>query len=137
MSTVKPTSTDSSHSDSSTVNPTPGPWKYEQGSDPSDFIVTEPTGRTICEPNDPLYDNPSWVSDKKLRQISIEEAQANARLIAAAPELLEALKELSAMYTHAWDSDGGALIMLPPSVPRFEAAHAKAVDAISKAERGQ
>lgn len=38
-----------------------------------------------------------------------------------------ALEGLSAMYSSAWDlSDGGGLIMLPPSMERFEAAHAAA-----------
>lgn len=79
------------------------------------------------------------------RKLSTERAEAAKKLEedarrkryqmeSAAPDMLEALKELSAMYSHAWDAEGGALVMLPPSVARFEAAHEKAQIAIAKAE---
>ena len=41
-------------------------------------------------------------------------------------QLKTALKGLSAMYTRAWDRVDGGLVMLPPSIPEFEAAHAAA-----------
>lgn len=41
-------------------------------------------------------------------------------------ELERALTELSEMYTHAWDLTDGGLIMMGPSVARFETAHANA-----------
>lgn len=47
-------------------------------------------------------------------------------------ELLAALKELSAMYTHTWDSVNGDLLMLVDSIPRFEAAHEKARAALAR-----
>jgi hypothetical protein len=57
----------------------------------------------------------------------------DALLLAAAPDLLEALNDLSAVYTHAWDLVDGGLMMFGDSIPRFEAAHAKARAAIGKA----
>jgi hypothetical protein len=44
--------------------------------------------------------------------------------------LRAALSELSAMYAHAWDLVDGGLIMMGPSIPRFEAAHAAARKAL-------
>lgn len=54
------------------------------------------------------------------------------RLIAAAPDLLAACKALFEMYSHAWDRADGSLVMLPPSIPRFEEAHEMAAVAIAK-----
>jgi hypothetical protein len=76
---------------------TPGPWKVERGTEPSDFIVMEPTGHTICEPNEPLYADHEQL-DSRLRHITFDEALANAHLIAAAPELLEALTAMLDAY---------------------------------------
>lgn len=45
-------------------------------------------------------------------------------------QLRAALKDLTDMYTHAWDLVDGGLIMLPPSIPRFEAAHNAAMLAL-------
>lgn len=58
---------------------------------------------------------------------------ANALLIAAAPELLSALIELSSMYARTWDRADGALVMMPDGIARFEAAHAAAQAAIAAA----
>jgi len=55
---------------------TPGPWSWNHGPRDSEFdTITGPKGFFICE-----------------IAISHPENEANARLIAAAPELLEALK---------------------------------------------
>ena len=62
---------------------TPGPWKAEPNFRSSGWFVDQPTGaRRIALVNE--------------RDASIErpECEANARLIAAAPELLEALKDV-------------------------------------------
>lgn len=59
--------------------------------------------------------------------------EADARLIAAAPELLAALNELASMYGSTWDRVDGALMMMDTGVERFEKAHQLAQDAIAKA----
>jgi len=45
-------------------------------------------------------------------------------------ELEGALRELSAMYSHAWDTVNGDLLMMSGSIPRFEAAHKRAEEAL-------
>lgn len=58
-------------------------------------------------------------SDDDLAERLSDEARANARLIAAAPELLEALQD----YVSDWDNGLG------PDIARLRAAIAKAEDA--------
>ncbi|MEY9676062.1 hypothetical protein ABIE93_005996 [Bradyrhizobium elkanii] len=54
-------------------------------------------------------------------------AEANAAFIVKAVNnhgaLVKALTDLSNMYSHAWDSVDGNLLMLGPSIDRFEKAH--------------
>lgn len=54
---------------------TPGPWTYQENSDAYTHIVRGPTNCLICQ----------------LSQSTHVEIEANARLIAAAPEMLQAL----------------------------------------------
>lgn len=62
---------------------TPGPWVIRQGDEWTNSIVTQHGTLPNGEAND-------WeVASYNLRR---DEAKANARLIAAAPELLEALR---------------------------------------------
>lgn len=60
---------------------TPGPWSCDYGN----FSVYCETGAEVCEVTPGNHDDHT--------AISVEEMQANARLIAAAPELLATLKE--------------------------------------------
>ena len=63
---------------------TPGPWKmYRNG-----YVLSEETGERVCTPHSTLPEA-SKVSDH------IKDLKANARLIAAAPELYEALEDAS------------------------------------------
>lgn len=71
------------------TGPTQGPWAYQEQSDAYTHIVRGPNNRFICQ----------------LDQTTSAETEANARLIAAAPDLLEALKRLN-QYGHTqatWD----------------------------------
>ncbi|MED5026604.1 hypothetical protein [Pseudomonas aeruginosa] len=88
---------------------TPGPWDYWSGYNPVDEleaqITTEDGDIVIASYN---------------RQIP--EGEANAKLLAAAPELLEALQDLDALRGP-----------FPPSDEAIEAAWRKASAAIAKA----
>jgi len=65
---------------------TPGPWLIQQGDEWTDGIVTL---HGHNEDGTPIY----WTVASYNRQR--DEAKANARLIACAPELLEALRPLT------------------------------------------
>lgn len=61
---------------------TPGPWRII----PEDNWIEDANGRRICTPH------------SSSSNISVEERNANAHLIAAAPELLAALKQVLAHH---------------------------------------
>ena len=109
-----------------TVKHTPGPW-HVAGSraDERDFIVAESTGNTVCEPNIEAYGSPNDF-DPNVRRIGLAEAKANARLIAAAPELLTALADL-----WEWASEARTHLTSDP-VP--DGLGAAVLAAIAKAE---
>lgn len=92
---------------------TPGPWKWWTTHEGSHRINPEEGGLVIasCDTRNPFS----------------YEQEANARLIAAAPDLLEALKDL--LDTSVWaDAEGNVTIRLSgePAVKRAIAAIAKA-----------
>lgn len=96
---------------------TTGPWVHH----PDDNIITTSAGRLILE----------WFarSNHKLSgETSIEERDANARLVAAAPDLLEALKGLDEAYCRA----GSPLTKEERQEDRMRLIKARA--AIAKAE---
>ena len=78
---------------------TKGPWQAVKraGSYTSPFIIQTEHGRHVANLTG---------SNLEPEGQSIGEAEANARLIAAAPELLEALKGLVAAYEAAQDREG-------------------------------
>ena len=93
---------------------TPGPWK-------ADWV-------NVYREDDHLAD----CCPKAKNGIPLEQKEANARLIAAAPELLSALQrilEADEMDPRLWDSICGASIAYADA---FAAAHA----AITKATQG-
>ena len=63
---------------------TPGPWVVADDGDGLIYVLTEDEG-LVADAHDP-----SFIDD--------EVAKANARLIAAAPELVEALEKMTAHY---------------------------------------
>lgn len=76
---------------------TPGPWKAENLDD-------EPYGRiTIHRPGAGRSIATLWQDDAPVPEWNAEQ-WANARLIAAAPELLDALKELTEAACEEWYS---------------------------------
>lgn len=93
---------------------TPGPWHYRNHEYDDWGIVRAERGGIICQARDPEV-----LDEEQLNQHRVAKTdpwEANARLIAAAPELLAALQHILA----------GAL-----SLPRFAQEEARA--AISKA----
>lgn len=91
---------------------TPGPWPLKPTGDGKRFIV----GEGLVEgPNG--YDVAEVYSD----DCDQEEAEANARLIAAAPDMLDALLEAEKLFKHTFAENGRA--------------HKKMIAAIAKAAR--
>lgn len=49
----------------------------------------------------------------------------------------EALKDITKMYSHAWDLVNGGLMMMPDSIPQFEKAHEKVEKALAAISLGE
>jgi hypothetical protein len=82
---------------------TPGPWTAKRGSNETlgyPWEVMGPDGKTIC---DILLDH----NDEAVTGEDLERAEANARLIAAAPALLEALREAERVIRWAAQESAG------------------------------
>ena len=101
---------------------TPGPWKVYRSPDGSAII-----GIGVNRPGDP--DHGAGITDPRFGLWgSGAEREANARLIAAAPDLLAALKHLLA-FVEAHTEAGEV-------IPPYTVEHVRARAAIAKAERG-
>lgn len=75
-----------------TTQHTPGPWTTDEDDHDApyqDIKIKAGNHRTVCT---------VWIDDAPVRDFNAEQ-QANARLIAAAPELLEALQVIAAGNT--------------------------------------
>lgn len=79
------------------ANHTPGPWSYRPYKHDDWGTVRGPDDGVICQARDPGAVDA--VTLAKHRERGTDPWEANARLIAAAPELLEALEELTGDYT--------------------------------------
>ena len=83
---------------------TPGPWFACCTERTPHFVFSESSEKTICG----IYNNdPEDSKYESLEQVlTIEEARANSKLIASAPDLLEALMEVVRISDRnhiAWD----------------------------------
>jgi hypothetical protein len=70
---------------------TPGPWEMRR-----DGFVYAANGERVCSPHSTLPDSAKW--SKQLQDL-----RATARLIAAAPDLLDALEDMLGWQTLAPD----------------------------------
>jgi hypothetical protein len=128
---VKPTTTSDQKKPADVLKHTPGPWKLATHlGDPCTVYIER--GQDD-EPGICTTDGADFVPVD-----SEEEQEANARLIAAAPDMLAALKSAQASL-RAWNTMG----LSGPSAKQVAAAYEnspemKAISAaIAKAERGQ
>lgn len=109
---------------------TPGSWLYiDATKEPS----MQYAPKCVIRAGNVQVASFSWGTDSKWWP-SKEESQANARLIAAAPELLEALEQLVRPYGIA---DTGMFHAPGPLQMEFIASVRKAKDAIAKATGSQ
>lgn len=79
---------------------TPGPWYFSLSRSSTSFIVRDQDRRMVCDM--------SWHHSSREHYALRVESEANARLIAAAPELLEAVQELAVglIYIHGDKANG-------------------------------
>jgi hypothetical protein len=84
---------------------TEGPWMYATGEDWDGAHVTDKHGRIVADCQG--CDIPGACGE-----VGTDEAKANARLIAAAPEMLEALREMLSMFGdhEQYDEDSAQVI---------------------------
>ncbi len=96
---------------------TPGPWELHQeipgGSNSVRVCVPDATAERGCRA----------VAEAEILRMPRLEAEANARLIAAAPELLDALRAFCGDYESC-----------PLQIPEIHAAYHHALGVIAKAE---
>jgi hypothetical protein len=101
---------------------TPGPWKVDEPHQ----VLAESVGEYVA-----ITQAEEW------NALPRDQVEANARLIAAAPDLLEALQEVVKLANQAhdhWDNDrdakvGKILLALSGHMPRYD----KRIDAIHAA----
>lgn len=105
---------------------TPGPWGL-----PLQVTATAPQTTVIAEN---AFGCIVEVATTAGKGDSLREAEANARLIAAAPEMLEALRVLCAWHGHPALTGRPSGTPVPESVPDFHEAVQMVHAAIAKAE---
>ena len=113
---------------------TPGPWSH----DIHGVITGGPhLATSVCVTSQHKWERAeglgTWLEDQHRRELVLE-CRANARLIAAAPELLEACKQIVWKLSHNHDDGNGGT--KPATITRNDATVRMAVAAIAKAEGG-
>lgn len=103
---------------------TPGPWIHETGPDAPIGSVVDKLGETIAQAQENCHCGRSEDAGRAMQQMR----NANARLIAAAPEMLEALEAMVALSDDPADAGFGDFMM------RDLAAQKLARAAIAKAK---
>ena len=83
--------------DTTTTTHTPGPWEIVKDRDSTQSYVTYRIGRAA------ISTEKGVTCSNSSALMSVEEAEANARLIAAAPDLLEALQDCLALMVNGPD----------------------------------
>lgn len=77
----------------------------------------------------------------RMARSALPEAGGMAMAMQDAPTIgdhvVSALRDLAAMYSHAWDREDGALIMMGSSVQYFERCHAKAQRALEMVDKSR
>lgn len=121
---------------------TPGPWEVVNGTDIFTPLAARNGAGTAAHEKDGWH-----IADCSMGETQTEdgteniphrEQLANARLIASAPELLEACQKFSAMYGALWDTvdpEGGGLLS-HESVKKYDDVHEEMSAAIAKATGG-
>lgn len=110
---------------------TPGPWIYE----PSDMTIRTKDFDSVAGMGDyrgviiAELDSPEW---RKCRPESIQEKEANARLIAAAPEMYDTLKNIRSYITASCPDAYGVKTV----IGKLDTLLAK-IDATNSPEKGK
>ena len=76
---------------------TPAPWRVVNGSDVFTDLGANNADGVAAEWNDGWH-----IADCSVSELSYSEINANAKLIAAAPALLEALEEITNAFIHLY-----------------------------------
>lgn len=135
---------------------TPGPWEWFMSARGEAMLATPDRGHLFvmqpvrCGMQGGTIRFAEWGDGERGRRGGVmREAKEHLRdgvlmhpdalLIAAAPDLLAALRKMDAMYSHWWDRADihGAVTLMPPSVEQLDELHQMAQAAIAKAEGRQ
>lgn len=95
----------------------PSPWEFEEEPNGQDFVTIQHEGCAICEVRG--TDDMSCVEEDEVEDVRLQ-CIANAKLIAAAPDMLDALYELRAHFTSVgWNAkDSGVIRIIDSAIKK-------------------